>query len=303
MATTLYADLADSRLPAILGQELMLSREDRSVILNHPALFYAGDVTGSGSSVIKQSELDFMAAHELAAVADGGAVTPTTLTDTSYTVTVARRAKSYEPTDLARLTDSFGALDPVKFAEDATLSAGMTLTSLIAQLMGGFSNVFGTSGSNLTLQDFEDAVTSLEIANVAGPYMAILHARQWGDMRDAIRTSTGTVAFDASSPEQLAKRGTGFKGSLYGVDIFVSNKVPTANAGADYAGGVFGRGAVLWADAMVPADPSVIGVNAGKVMLEFDRDAASAKTAFVSNYYLGVAEGDDARGAALITDA
>jgi hypothetical protein len=113
MADTLYADLADSRLPAILGAELMLSREDRAVIQNHPALFYAGDVTGSGSSVIKQSELDFMAAHELAAVADGAAVTPTTITDSSYTVTVARRAKSYAPTDLARLTDSFGALDPV----------------------------------------------------------------------------------------------------------------------------------------------------------------------------------------------
>jgi hypothetical protein len=122
-------------------------------------------------------------------------------------------------------------------------------------------------------------------------------------MRDAIRTATGTIAFDPSSPEQLAKRGTGFKGNLYGVDIFVSNKIPTANAGADYAGGVFGRGAVLWADASIPMDPSVIGVNAGKVMLEFDRNAASAITSFVSNFYLGTAEGDDARGAALITDA
>jgi hypothetical protein len=303
MADTLYADLADSRLPAILGQELMLSRQDRMVILNHPALFYAGDVTNSGSTVIKQSELDFMAAHELAAVADGAAVTPTTLTDTSYNVTVARRAKSYAPTDLARLTDSYGALDPQKFAEDATLSAGMTLTSLIAQLMGGFSNVFGTSGSDLTLQDFEDAVTSLEIANVEGPYLSILAARQWGDMRDAIRTATGTVAFDPASPEMIRMRGTGYKGSIYGVDMFVSNKVATANAGADFAGGVFGRGAVLWADASVPTDPSVIGVNAGKVLLEYDRNALSAVTNFVSNYYLGVAEGDDARGAAIITDA
>lgn len=300
---TLYADLADTRLAEILAAELMFSRADRNALINHPALRYVGDLTATGSATVKQSDLTFMGADLLAAVLDGATVAETVITDASYNVTISRRAKRYIPSDLARVTDSYGHLDPTMFAQDATLSAGLTLTSLVAGLMGGFSNVFGTSGSNLTIQDFEDAVTNLEINNVEGPYMAILHGRQWGDLRDSIRTATGTVAFDPASPEMIRMRGTGFKGSIYGVDLFVSNYVNTVNAGADRAGGIFGNGAVLWADASIPQNPSITGINAGKVLMEMERNAAAATTDFVTSYFLGVSEGDDSRGSALISDA
>ena len=90
-----------------------------------------------------------------------------------------------------------------------------------------------------------------------------------------------------------------------GADVFTSTYVPTANSSADRAGGVFGRGAIVWADGtIVNDDPTgqsmVIG---GKILFERARTAKSGLTAYVSHRYLGAAEGVDLCGVSIITDA
>jgi hypothetical protein len=299
----LYSGLGDQRLTEELHQEILLARADRSQIINHPALMYLGDLMGRKSTTVKASEIGLDGYDGLAAVAEGASVTTTAMYDASYTVTVARQSKKYAHTDLAKITDHAGQLDPARFAQDATITAGLRTVDLIADLVGGFSNEFGSTGVNITIQQFFDAGTYLEGANVQGPFMAILHSKQWADLRDAVRTATGLVEWQPASAAMQEIMGTGYKGRLWGVDIFVTNRVPTANAGADRAGGMFGRGAILWADASIPNNPAAIAINAGKAQLELSRDADASVTSAITNYYLGANEGEDARGASLTTDA
>ena len=299
----LYASFTDMRTVEILRQEYLLSLQDRNVIQNHPALVYLGDLAGTSSTTVKLSQFATLGADLLDAVADGANVATTAMVDASYTCTIGRRSKKYEHSDLAKLTDTMGSLDAATFAADAVLSGGLTLTSLIAGLVGGFSNDFGTTTANLTIQQFEDAATYLELTNVQGPYMAVLHGRQWGDLRDAVRTATGTLQWIPASADMISSRGAGFKGSLWGVDVFVSNHVPTANAGADRAGGMFGTGAILHADGSIMPGPATIGSSLGKVLLEWERSATGGLTAAVVHMNVGAVEGDDTRGASLITDA
>lgn len=299
----LYSGLTDQRLTEELAQEIMLARAERGMLINHPALMYLGDLMGSKSTTVKASEIGLDGYDGLAAVAEGAAVGTTALYDASYTVTVARQAKKYTKSTLAKITDHAGQLDPARFAQDATISAGVRLVELVAALVGGGSNEFGSSGVNLTIQQFFDAGTYLEINNVQGPFLCVLHARQWGDLRDAIRTATGLVEWQPASAAAQEIMGTGYKGRLWGVDVFVNNQVPTANSGADRAGGMFGRGGILWADASIPRDPAAIEINAGKATLELSRDADAALTSCITNFYCGAAEGEDARIASLTTDA
>jgi len=299
----LYSGLGDLRLAEVLSQEVLLALADRNAIMQHPALVYAGDASGSGSTTIKVGEIGWMGYDSLAAVAEGATVANTALTDASHTVSVARQAKAYAPSDLAKLTDSIGHLSPSAFAQDAAVSAGVRLTELIAALVGGFTATAGVSGSDLTVAQFYAAIAQLETSNVASPFFALLHPQQWADLRVATQSETGPLQLDPASLEMQQARGNGFKGSVWGVDVFTSSHVPTANAGADRAGGMFGRGALIWADAMVPPDPAVVGINMGKVLLELDRSGRTAETAAITNFYCGAAEAIDAAGVSIITDA
>ena len=79
--------------------------------------------------------------------------------------------------------------------------------------------------------------------------------------------------------------------------------MPTANTAADRAGGMFGRGAVVWADAMFPTngDPNII--NMGRAAFERERTGKAGLTAYITHAFMGVLQGIDAAGVSIITDA
>ncbi|MCB9681830.1 MAG: hypothetical protein H6733_10185 [Alphaproteobacteria bacterium] len=299
------SDIADLRVSAVASAEYLRLLADRSALPNHPALLYAGNAAGSGSASIQIGHLGIDGYDLLASTGDGSAVSATTPTDGKTTVTVARYSKAYSPTDLARLTDHQGLISPERFAVDAYQSGASTLVNLVAALGSGFSGTVGVSGSDLDAATFLAAKASLEIANVEGPYLAILHPRQFADLRaDIVTSAGGSIPFDPASPAMLRVMGQGYVGSWAGVDIFVTSRVPTANAGADRAGCMIGRGAVCWADASVVVDdPASQVVLGNKVLFERDRQALSGLTHWVSHYYVGVAEGIDAAGIGIVTDA
>lgn len=299
-----YSTLGDLRLTEVMSQVLLLTLADRQALQAHPSLVYVGDAMGSGSLTKKIGEIGWLGADQLTSTAEGISVANTPLTDGSFTVTIARHAKAYSTSDLARLTDpGTGMLDPASFAQDATASAAMTMTNLIAALMPGFTQSVGASGVDMTVTNWYEAVGLLRVNNVQGPYLSILHAQQYNDFSTSLRSETGVLHLQEATAEQQVMKGTGFMGSFNGVDIFVSNQVPTVNAGADRGGGMFGRGAVLWGDGSFKPDPSVIGFDLGKVRLEFDRDGRLGETAAITNYNLGVAEGIDLAGVEIATDA
>lgn len=300
----LYAGVADLRTAEALSGEFLYLLAARESLPSHPALVYAGDAQGRGSVVIKVPHVGLGGYDILSAVADGSAVSNSALADGSTTITIGRYSKAYEASDLVRLSDQ-GLLSPTAFASDAVQSVNHTLVSLVANVTDGFSTTVGTSGSNLSVANFLAAIQGLEVANVQGPYMAILHPQQMGDLRaDLASTSGGAVQWMPASQEQINLLGNGYRGRWASVDLFSSTFVPTANAGADRAGGMFGRGAVVWADSTIPGenDSSQLIIG-GKVLFERDRTARSGLTAYITHAYLGVSEGIDAAGVSIITDA
>lgn len=300
-----FTGIGDLVVAEALTNAYILLAAERNALPNHPALMYVGDIgVGARSNTLKVSHAGLMGYDLLASTGDGSAVANTALTDGSSTVAVARYSKSYEASDLARMTAG-GLVNIDMMAMDAVLSGALTLSSLVANLVDNFSTVVGTSGVNATAANFLDAITANEIAHTPGPLLAVLHPVQWGDIRSDLAINTGgALQFMPATAELIAFRGTGFVGSLAGVDVITSTFVPTANAGADRAGGMFGRGALLWADGTIPTegDPNQV-VIAGKVLFERVRAGKSGLTAYVSHRYLGVVEGIDGFGVSIVTDA
>jgi len=301
-----YSGLGDLVLAETLSAEYVLLLADRNALPNHPALIYVGDLTGSGSIVAKVRELGLMGYDAMATTAEGTSVANTALTDGSVQITIVRKSKRYERGDIARMAEPSGLISAEMFALDAVVTGALELTDLVANLVDNFSTTTGSSGVDASFENFLDACTALEVAKVPPQYMALLHPVQWGDIRkDLALAAGGAVQWAPASQEALRVRGIGYQGQLAGVDVFTSSRVPTANAGADRAGGMFGRGAIAWADARPIADlpapfQQVIG---DKILYELSRTAAGGLTAFTSHRFLGAAEVLDAAGVTIATDA
>lgn len=299
-----YSGLGDQRLTEVLSAEVLMQLADRNALPNHPALFYGGDALGRGSLAVKVPIVGLNGYDAMAAVGEGASIANTALTDTSVVCTVARYGKAYAASDMARFSNPMGGvINPAMLAQDAVTSDAMLLTSLLAGLMDNFSATVGTSGVDADLATFMAAQDTLQIANVPGPYMCILHSRQWRDILADIALAVGGVAqYVLASPEQIAVRGGSYQGALLGTDVFVSNQVPSVG-GTDRGGGMFGRGAVIWCDStiVVDADPNLVLIN-GKLLFERERVARTSTTGWVSTTHKGVIEGIDLAGVSIITD-
>lgn len=301
----LYSSLSDQRVAAILGQEIALLLADRQSLWNHPSLVYLGDLGMRGTTVIQQAQVGLDGYDEMGAVTEGSATSNTALTDASDQVTIARQALQYQYSGLAQLTDSLGVIDPVRLAASMVGSAMMRFQSMITALHSGFSQSAGTSGVDMSVDDFFDAQIALDLVSASGERIVDLHPRQWGDLQQSLRAELGAIGYAPATAAMLAAWGPGFKGTFLNTSIFASAKVPTANAGADRDGLLWTRGAILWADATQAARAGAFGtiIPAGKIQVEFESDAAYNLTKVVGNYFCGVAEGQDTMGCRIVTDA
>lgn len=299
----LYSSLGDLRVAEVLDSQIQLLLADRGSFFNHPAIVNLGDKSGLGSTASKVGLVGLDGYDVMGAISEGSATSNTALTDASAVCTVARQALQYQMSDLARGTESIGVATHQRIAQSLVGSGAMRLQDMLANLVDNFATTVGTTTLDLTLDDYVDATIALDLLSVPGPYLAMLHPRQYGDFRNALLSAGGAVQYMEATQAQIQLNGQGFKGSFLGVDIVQSSKVPTANGGADRAGGMFGRGALGYATLSVPPDPFVPAIYSGMFMIEFERDAAYALTKVVGNMYAGVVEIEDLRGVSIITDA
>jgi hypothetical protein len=302
----LFADLSGSaRLAAVLHQEIVLKLADRASLHMHPSILRLGNVAGRGSSTVQIPVVGLDGSDVMSSVADGSAVSNTALSESGVNVTVARHALQYSISDLANLTDSVG-LNVQRLAESMVGSTLMTFQNLLCNVIDDFTTVVGTSGVDMSVDDFYSAQFALTLQSVARPYICLRHPRQLADFQASLRAEAGPSQFVPATQEMLNIKGQGFAGQFNGVDIFVSSKVVTANAGADRAGAMFGYGAVAMAEGSPYAITGAGGIvqPAGTpLVVEFERDASSALTKIVGNYYAGVAKVQDGMGVSIVTDA
>lgn len=318
MATTVFSDiLTDQRLAEVITQDYLLLAADRNALPNHPALYYAGDFAGSNAGVaagsVRKVPILGLDGFDLPdTLGEGAAITPGQITDQQFSLSVARKGKAYQPSDEVRFTDGLGVFNSATFARDALVSHSLALTDLLAGLVGGFSTSQSTTGVDLTVAVFLASLTSLEIASSGtfgpGQVMGVLHTVQVGDLRTSFATATaGALQWAPVAQEMAMIRGAGYRGQLFGVDLFASAYVPTANAGADRAGGIFARGGIAWADMTPSAETADQVVLGDKILFERGRDELRGLTSYVSTSWLGATRGYDTAphqmGCSIVSDA
>jgi hypothetical protein len=302
-----YSNLTDLQLSAILNQELLLITADRAALMDHPAIMLVGDISGSGSAVVKTGLAGLDGYDEMSAVAEGSSAANVALTDASVSITVARQALRRQISDLAAIVNR-ARMDPARLAADMVGAGRMRLMSMIAALGASFSNVVGSTGVDMSVDDFFEGDILLNLASVpAEGRLAMLHGRQVGDLRQSLRAESGVLQWEQATRDMINAAGPGLVARFLGYDIFQSSKVPTANSAADRAGMMVGAGAIGKAEGSrveqlgdVPGSTVAPGT---KIWVGFERDEAGALTMVVGNYYVGVGILEQSRGVAVVTDA
>ncbi len=302
---TYYTDIADLRLAAVLAAEIRLLLADRASLWRNPAIAYLGDQSGSGSTVRKVPFAGLSGYDSMAAIAENASATDTAITDASVNLTIARQVLQRSISDLANLTDSVG-LNVARLAQDAVGSAEMRFTEMICAAGAGFTTVAGSTGVDMSVNDWFSAQFALTQASATGPAICVLYPTQWTDLQTSLRAeASNLIAFSPPDRELLDLKGQGYVGSFNGVDCYVSTKVPTANAGADSAGFMAVQNAIGYVEGSVTSirgGSEVIPIAGTPIFTEISRDASGALTKLVHNYYVGTGVLQDGMGVAIITD-
>ncbi len=281
--TTTYNDTVYSAIIADMVLDALMA----TVVT--PPLMRNFDLSNQPSKSVDVPKADKFTA---AALTEGTEVANTALTTSKVTGTAAEIGIMATVTDVLEVSD-------IPAAHGARLrQLGRAIANKIdvdiTALYASFSNTVGTTTADLTLANLLSAIYTLEAADAPKPYVGVLHPIQISDMRTALETNANSPFQSQgirAGTNELGPAGNGFAGEWFGLPIYFSTNVPTANAAADRAGGIFSANYALgmvkkWSSKIVPMYWPPI------------RGWVLTATA---NY--GVFEIEDDAGVAVITDA
>ena len=308
MANIDFAALSgNARLSAVLHRMIELKLADRAELYKAPQFINFGTLNGTGSSALQVPVVGLAGTDLMAAVGDGSSVANTSITSSAATITIARQALRYDITDLASLTDPLASGAGVGIeglANSMAIAFGMRLTQMITALSSGLSQSVGATTVALTVSTFFDAIYKLQLQSNDGEFAAVLAPQQINHLINSLRSETGPGQYVAATQDQIAAKGQGFRGMLFGVSLYTSSTVPTANAGADRLGMMTATGAIGYATgspAPVQGAGAIILPAGSQVVVELERDAASGLTKVIGNSFAGVAEIQDLKAVGILS--
>ena len=180
-------------------------------------------------------------------VSDGSAMTVDDLETTEVaTVTAATVGVYREVTDMAAETNVLGPAGIADYvARDGAMLCSEMLEDDLAARFASASNSVGTSGSDLSVANFVEALAKLDTTKARGQKVCVLDDQQAFDLRAAVAASGAAVFGNAASGAQsiLNANSDAFLGELFGVKTWLTNLTDTANSGADVVGAMMINGA------------------------------------------------------------
>lgn len=300
------ADLKEA--DRIAGAVRMLLADTGSILRVPGVCDYLGSINGFGSDTIRTP----YAQHDaLAAATEIESVANTALTDTSATVAVSRGALAHQISDLSLMTSR--GMDDVSLEFLARKMVGDKARyemDLLAAVIATFTaNVTpaGGSGSNMDVDTFYSAKAQLITSANVGETNCLLQQQQWVDFIDSLRAEGGAVQYRSDVQTALGSTtGQGYVGTYLGVNIFVNDRVDTANGGADYEGAMWCPGAIGYADgdpteAIRRTGGNVVSVGEG-LAIELQRPDRVASAIALAHVWLGVGLLETARGVSITSD-
>jgi hypothetical protein len=301
--------VGDLRLAQMISQEIRLLLKDSVNLRNTPFMDFVGSINGLGSDTVRvrkaflDGESDF---SQFTGGTEADPVSDKPLVDGHVDVVVKRNALAYSITDMASMTGmGAGDIDPFRIAEHIAKSYDALFAKLTAALFTGFTAQVGAAAA-MSVSVLVEAIQTLEAAGTnkgaPGPYVCVLHPAQFAELQDSIRNeNNGIIQFIPASYEAISAKGSHYKGSFLGVEIYTSSYV--LDDSSAYQGAMFAAGAIGYASGMPAALPGAAQtMEMGEVMVEMDRDATKALTRIVGHCYLGMAIIDDDRGVEIATN-
>jgi len=275
MAATTSSTLDDLFVNIIA--QARFTAEEQSLMMGLVTQYNIGAQAGKTIQVPKYPAI---AAADLT---EGTAMTSTTVSTSSVSVTVGEVGAQVLLTDLAAM----GAGNP---AEELGTVLGNAIatkidTDLIA-LFDGFSGSIGTAGSEITVADLFKAAATLRAAKVTGTINAVVHPFQAYQLKANL---TNTFANPNGGDLQNEAMRNGYVGTIAGINVYES-----ANVSID--GNDDAKGAVFAPEALAIAMKR-------DFQIEPQRDAAARAFELNATAIYGVAELDDAFGVEILSDA
>ena len=281
--TTTYNDTVYSAIIADMVLDALMAAVVTPKLLRH------FDLSNQPSKSVDVPKADKFTA---AAVSEGSELSNTALTTAKVTGTASEIGIMATITDVLEVSD-------IPAAHGARLKQlGRAIADKIdvdiCALFASFSTTVGTTTNDLSLANILTSIYTLEAADAPKPYVGVLHPVQISDMRTALETNANSPFQSQgirAGTNELGPAGVGYAGEWFGLPLYFSTNVPTANASADRAGGIFSSNYALgfvnkWASKIVP--------------MYWPPLRAWVLTA-TANY--GVFEIEDSAGVALVTDA
>lgn len=292
----------DLRLALALDQALRVTLTDTHSMRTSGAISFLGTVNGTGSDT---SQIRFAGLHTDPFVATGEStdVAETALADASTSIAVVRAALVRQVSDLAVATGFSQDINAPVLASSMVQSYDKYFNSLIGTAIATAGTDVGSSGIDMSVSDFHDAIYTLQIAEVPGPWHCMLHARQLSDLQESARGEAGATQYQAATAELLNIKGQGYAGTLLGVDIWRSSGV--SGDGTNRHGGMWGLGALGFKTAIVSPTigaGSAFMVRMDELLVELARRPGEALEEVVGNAYVGVGLIEDARIVGIVTD-
>ena len=305
--TSLVGDL---RLAQMISQEIRLLLADTNNLRNTPFIDFVGSINGMGSDTIRVRKAGLDGRDKFAALAnEDDAATNTALTDSKVDIAVVRAALRYQLTDLANMTEfaTPNGIDIFRIAESMSGSYEAYFADLTADAIDDFTANAGTTGTLFTVDTLLDGIFALEKADsnrgAIGPFASILHPKQLTELQDDLRNESNSIfSYSPATLEAISAKGPGFVGRFLNVDLYTSSYVNTDGNG-DLNGAIFGVGALGYASGVPNDIPAADMMRMGEIVVELERDAATASTIVMGHAYLGLAILDNARGCELISVA
>lgn len=295
------------RLAAMIEAEVRAQLADMATIRNTDALLFAGDLAGSGSDAVTLRFAGYGAKTPMAAADEDADVTASALSTATSSITIARNALRYDITDLAVLTGLGRDIDPFLLANSMAMSAEARIMEIICNTFSSASSSVGTSGVDMSVDDFCDAIFELELNDNMGNFYSVLAPRQFADLQNSLRSETNNaLAFSPAVEEAIAIKGQGFQGTLMGVQIFRSAYVQNSSPAGNKVGAMMSAGAVGYA---IGTPRPLAGAGAEirpagtPVVVAFERDESKALTEIVGHLYCGAAITEDEKIVKIVTDA